>query len=494
MSSGTSTAGRFVKHSTIYAIGNVSRQLVGFLMLPLYTQFLTPADYGVVGLLTFALALLEPFFGARLGDATLKFFYEETDEGRRRRVISTSLVITGTVSTIVALVAFLGRVPISNLLFGTERYALPVGLFAYVFVGQAVEYYGLTFIRIQQKPILFVTINLLKLAIQLAMNVWLIVYMKLGVTGVIISGTVSSLLFATGLALYTIYYNGIRFDTKIAKRMIVFSWPLWLSSLATLYIYSANRYYLRVFASMDQVGYFELAAKFAMILSLVIWQPFTQFWETERFQHYKKEAAPPIFSTVFECLSALMFIAALGISVFSAPIITVMAAPAFQEAAWVVPFLCFGGLFGFLSMYTYFSFLVTGATGMIGRNNYITVVIVTVLNILLIPRFGFLGAGAALFLALLMQFLLVRHASIRYYDMRQHLGPFFVMLGIAMAGYACANLIFMHAPFWWRLAWQVVVFCLFASLLAGVLLRTSTDREQMVRFFKSVVPLARRFG
>ena len=48
MATSDSSAGRLVKHSTIYAIGNISRQLVGFLMLPLYTHYLTPADYGVV--------------------------------------------------------------------------------------------------------------------------------------------------------------------------------------------------------------------------------------------------------------------------------------------------------------------------------------------------------------------------------------------------------------------------------------------------------------
>ena len=43
----------------------------------------------------------------------------------------------------------------------------------------------------------------------------------------------------------------------------MFSWPLWVSSLASLYIYSSNRYYIRLFGSMDQVGYYELAARFA---------------------------------------------------------------------------------------------------------------------------------------------------------------------------------------------------------------------------------------
>ena len=63
--------------SSLYAIGTVARQLVGFLMLPIYTRYLSPADYGAVGLLTLTLALLEPFLGMRLGGAISKFYFDE---------------------------------------------------------------------------------------------------------------------------------------------------------------------------------------------------------------------------------------------------------------------------------------------------------------------------------------------------------------------------------------------------------------------------------
>ena len=77
----------FLSHTATYAIGNVARRLVGFAMLPIYTRFLTPADYGVIGLLTFALALFEPVFGARLGRAIPKFYFETMNARHRRAVI-----------------------------------------------------------------------------------------------------------------------------------------------------------------------------------------------------------------------------------------------------------------------------------------------------------------------------------------------------------------------------------------------------------------------
>jgi O-antigen/teichoic acid export membrane protein len=462
-------------------------------MLPLYTHYLTPADYGVVGLLTFALALLEPFFGARLGDAMLKFYYEAQEEAQRRRVISTSLVITGAASAVVATIAFLARAPASTLIFGTAKYALPVGLMSYVFLTQALESYGLTYVRIRRLPILFVTVNLTKLVLQLSLNVWFIVHLKLGVTGVVLSGIISSASYALGLTLYSVYFNGITCDVQIAKRMLRFSWPLWLSSLASLYIYSSNRYYIRLFGSMDQVGYYELAARFAALLGVVIWQPISQFWETERFRYYQQPNARAVFGSVFEFACMVLFAGAVGISIFSDPVIRFMSAPAFHEAVWLVPLLAFGWLFGYLTLFVNFSFLVTEKTGLIGRNNYITVAVITVLNFLLIPRYGYFAAGCAQFLALFVQFLLARAAARPQYDMGLRLTPVVTMLALSAAGYLLANRLvhFNWVPL--DLAWKAFVCALTIAALLGVVLVSAPNRAQVLKLLDSLVfPIMRK--
>src|SRR5258708_5945686 len=116
MSKPDSNAGRLIKHSSIYAIGNISRQLIGFVMLPVYTRYLTPADYGVIGLLTFSVSLLEGVFGARLGQAMPKFYFEQEGQRERNAVISTALMVTGGVSLIMTAAVFIGRNSAAELL------------------------------------------------------------------------------------------------------------------------------------------------------------------------------------------------------------------------------------------------------------------------------------------------------------------------------------------------------------------------------------------
>ncbi|MDB6063075.1 MAG: undecaprenyl-diphospho-oligosaccharide flippase [Verrucomicrobiaceae bacterium] len=469
-------AGKLIKHSTIYAIGTLSRQLVSFLMLPVYTRFMSPADYGVVGLLTFTLALMEPFFGARLGDAIPKFYFEKGAEANRKSVLSVALTITGGISGIAALIIFLCRNPASSMLFGSEKFGLIIGLFGFQIVTQALEYYGLTFIRIQQKPLLFISVNLTKLVIQLGLNIWLIAFLKLGVMGVVISGGVSSTLYALGLTVYILYNTGYRFDFSIAKRMLIFSWPLWFSGLAGLYIWQSNRYYIRLFGSLDQVGLYELALKFAGILGFLAWSPFSQVWDVERFYYHRNERASELFGNVFRIVSVFLIIIGLGISIFADPTIKIMSALEFHKASASVPFLTVSSIFSCLIMFMNFSFLVSGNTKQITFNNYITMAAITALNLTLIPKFGEIGAAIALMFAMILQFFMTEKIAKKNFDMQIKISPLLLSLAVGAIGYVLAVYGVTFKTLWLDLFAKTIVYFIFVFILAGVLWRDPNSR------------------
>jgi len=111
------------RHVSIYALGSIIRQLVGFIMLPVYTSYLSPSDYGVVSLLVVMVSLCEVLIGARFGQAMPKFFYEQADSEWRNTVVSTALLVTACISVLVTLLVIASSNPISSLLFGTGNYS-----------------------------------------------------------------------------------------------------------------------------------------------------------------------------------------------------------------------------------------------------------------------------------------------------------------------------------------------------------------------------------
>jgi len=480
MSKPDSNAGRLIKHSTIYAIGNISRQLIGFIMLPVYTRYLSPADYGVIGLLTFSVSLLEGVFGARLGQAMPKFYFEQETQRERNAVISTALVVTGGVSAIVTAAVFFVRGPAAETLFGTDAYGNVLGLFAVLLLTNALESQSVVYLQIQRKPTLFVGISLLRLAAQLFLNILYVVYLKLGVNGIAYSSVTSGAIFAIALSIYTFAHTGARFDVGIAKRMIIFSWPLWLAGIAALYISSAGRYYIRIFSSLTDVGLYELAAKFGSMLTLLVSQPFSRFWETERFNHYKKSNNADIFRSVFQGYAMLLALTVLGISLFAEPVIRIMAGPEFHAAYLAVPFVTLSALMRCLTDYCNFSFLVTGKTGWISRNHYVTAIVVTVLYLALTPPLGFVGAAMGLMLAETFQFLLIQREARKHFDMQIRLAPLFVILGMAAAAYVAGDFLLRQTGLIVDLAQKAVVYIVCAGTVLVYIWRIS-EPDSMLR-------------
>lgn len=473
---------RMIKHSSIYAIGNFSRQIVGFIMLPVYTRFLTPADYGVVALLILMVSLIELLFGARLFQAVPKFYYEQDSKERSYSVISTAMLITSAISALAVIAVMALRNPISDVMLGTSDHGTVVAIFSVMILTQALENYSLGYIRIQQRPWLFVGASLTKLVLQLAMNIWLVVVWEWGVMGVAVSNAASSIVFTAGTTFYTFWNTGVSFSRELARKMLIFSWPIWLSGLAGLYIGSSNRYFIRIFSSLDDVGLFGLAAKFGTIITLLVWTPFAQYWQVERFNLYHKSDPLPIYQSVFRMISTLLIVAGLGIGIFAEPVIRIMAAEEFHSAAKAVPFLVFSGVFHCFTIFNNFSFLVKEKTSWMTYNSYITAVIATVFYFALIPAFGFVGAAQALLIAHLVQFLISHVMAKRAYDMGISLRPLTVYLCISVLALSFSYNLPQQG--WMAdVAARIAIYAVSCAVVGAYLLTHAKVREYLASLF-----------
>ncbi len=465
-------AGNFVGHATTYAIGNIARRLVGFAMLPIYTRYLSPADYGVIGLLTFALALFEPLFGARMGRAIPKFYFDSDDRRARRAVIWGVLGVTGAVSAVSMTALILLRGVGSQLLFGDRNYGLCLGLFAVNLLSRPIEDTGMVYIRLQGRSGLFLTVSMVKLALQVGLNLLLVVYLKDGVVGAILSGIVSSVAVGVALVGYVAAREPPALDFVITRRMLAFSWPLWLSGLAGLYVGSSGGVYLRVFHSLSDVGRLELALRFATVASALVWTPFFQHWEPMSYQYYREGGGERKFRVAFITIATLLFVGGLGVSIFAEPVIRVMAAKAFQPAAAIVPILTLGFVLESLRSFFNFSFLATGHTKVHSFCQYSTAIVITVLYFALVPVLGLTGTAVAQGVAFMAAFIYVWRISTHYYDPGYDLTPIGVLALVGAGAYLCANALIQTRTLWVDLLARAVVMLVATGVMTLVGLRS----------------------
>ena len=110
--------GTAVKHSFIYGVGGVLVKMVGFLLLPFYTHYLSPVDYGVLEVLDVTMSLLGMFLNMGITAALLRYYGAAQTEEERRKVVGTIFVFT-VVTGLAVLFAGLAAVPaVSRLVLG----------------------------------------------------------------------------------------------------------------------------------------------------------------------------------------------------------------------------------------------------------------------------------------------------------------------------------------------------------------------------------------
>ena len=416
-----------VKHSAIYAVGTILRRITGLVMLPIYTRYLTPADYGVVELLSMAIELMGILVGLRISSAVFRYYILAESEAEKHEVVSTILMTVIVMTGLGVLVLYLNAGWLTPFIFGNSDYVLEFKLFIYTLMTNAIVSVCLSYIRARQKPVLFVSIGLFILCLQVLLNIIFVVQMELHVLGVVYSALISSAIVATGLSMYVFGIVGFRYSKQLLHRLVKFVAPLMLAAFAGFYVAYADKYFIRVFNGLDDVGLYALAAKVSGIL-MTLFEAFNMSWAADRFEVYKKENARQIYDQVFRGMSAVLILVAAGLSLFSGDLFRVMTQPAFYFAAYIVPILAVVVLIRSAFMFCSFGVTLSERTRHVAEASWIKAVVATIGYLALIPYFGVFGAALTLAVATLVQFYWVNTKSMQYYDMELNWKPVSVML------------------------------------------------------------------
>ena len=468
--------GKTAKHSAIYAIGTVISRITGLVMLPIYTRYLTPADYGAVELLTMALELAGILVGLRISQAMFRFYIMTEEAAQKKIVVSTVLFTVLASSGIGAIVLFFAAEPLTQLIFGNTEYLHEFQLFAFTIITNAVSAVGLSYIRARQKPALFVSIGVVTLALQVVLNIYFVVMQELHVTGVVYSALISGAIVSSSLCLYMLSKAGVHYSVPLAKRLIKYISPLILASLGAFYVSYADKYFLRLFGSLTDVGIYVLAARISSILSTVF-QSFNMSWAADRFEIVKKENAPEIFSQVFRFLSGILILAGAAIAIFANDFFYIMTDPMFYTAGDIVPIMVLAVMARIYSIFCNFGILLEERTSYIAQSSWLKVIVATAGYLALIPYLGIFGAASVLLLSNLVELYWVNKNSTRLYDMGLDWNSVSIMLLAAVIGAGiCAMLPVGELLYFY---FRLVVFILLAVSIYFLPVWKPEDRRLM---------------
>ena len=138
-------------------LGDILRRVVSLIMLPIYTRYLTPADYGVVELLSMLLDFASIIFGARVGQAVFRYYCTSESEHERRSIISSALALSVVLNGLGAFMVTIFSGPLALAIFSDASLKTYITLYSITMLLAPFMDIPLVYIRAQQKPWVFLS-------------------------------------------------------------------------------------------------------------------------------------------------------------------------------------------------------------------------------------------------------------------------------------------------------------------------------------------------
>jgi len=91
-----------LRHSAIYGVGSIIARVLGVLLLPLYTRYLSPSDYGQIETLVALSAVLTALVAQGMKSAFFRFYFDSAEPERRHLVVRTAFWYVMAASTVVS--------------------------------------------------------------------------------------------------------------------------------------------------------------------------------------------------------------------------------------------------------------------------------------------------------------------------------------------------------------------------------------------------------
>ena len=420
-------------------LGEILRKSVSLIMLPIYTRYLTPEDYGVIELLTMLIDISTIIFGARAARAVFRFYCTATNPEDKNSIISSALFLSFLFNLIGAVtIAMLSR-PLSMAIYADYSYQHYIIIFTIVMAFMPLSEIPLTQIRAQQRPWVFFTFSLLKLLIQVSLNIYFVVIKQMHVEGVIYSALIASVIMGLLLSTYSLWITGLRISKVTCKMLFTFSLPIKLAAIGSFYLTFGDRYILNIYTNLTQVGIYSLGYKFGFVFTIIAWDAFENMWDAEKYAIHGKPDAKIIYQKVFLYMSSILITVGLFISLFIKDLLTIMSDPAFLSAYKVVPIIILAYIIQSWGRYCDLGILLESKTIHIAYAHLLAVVVITVAYFTLIPAFGINGAAWATVIGFAARFFWLNRMGMHYYDMNLPWGKI-AMLAALAAGTFTASL------------------------------------------------------
>ena len=374
-----------LNNTIIFAIGNISTRLIWFILLPLYTFYLSTSEVGIIDLIITTTNLLIPIFSLCIYDAALRLIIDSEKDSNK--IICSSLFVV-LVSGIVSIILY----PLLKFTVIESSYHI---YFFLSFLLQMINNLFLNITRATNKIKLFAVNSFLTAVTMLILAIIFLQYFSMGIEGYFLSIIGSTFLSILTLFVVGKFYRAIRFenvDKTVIRLMILFSLPLIPNATMWWITQFLDRYMITFFLGVEANGIYAIANKIPnliMIANLI----FFQAWQLSAIQESQSEKKATFFTNVFSVLFSVLILSTSGVLLILRPLMSLLVSEEFIVSWRFAPFLIVSVIFSSFSTFLGTNYLAMNKTTGVLKTSVAGAMMNIILNILLIPRFGINGAS-----------------------------------------------------------------------------------------------------
>lgn len=388
------------KETLIYGTSTIVARLLNFFLVPLYTYFLAPQDYGIIAAVFAFMALTNILYQYGMDQAYLRF----AKENETKELFATPLIAVFTSGVFISLILWFLSAPLAELLGIGAKYNYLIKLACFVMALDALNIVPFAKLRFDHKPWHFMLIRTASIIVNVIGNILVLAYFKSGVKGIFIAGIFASLTSLVLLLPMIIKNFVLRFDKTLFKEMFFFAWPFIPAGMASILVNVIDKPILIHLAGLKAVGIYQANFKIGVFMMLIV-SMFDQAWRPFFIQYSSEKNAKDLFAQIFTYFTAITTWIFLGLTFLMPVIIKTpvfnhhLIAPAYWEGLKIIPLVLGGYLFyGF-----YINFMVapvlTKKTRVLMWITLLGAASSILTNFTLVPLAGIVGAGWAIFVS-----------------------------------------------------------------------------------------------
>ena len=384
---------RLATTGAAYTAASILSKLIAVALLPLYTRYLSPTDYGVAEVLFAAVVAASIVIRFGVIEAVLRFYYKGGEDPNA--VVASSFAALFWLSTAAALIALPFAGPISEaLLAGRSAPDLARIAIGGLWVATLHEYL-LTLFRLEERAKAFFTVTIANVLAAIALTVALVVGEDEGARGLLLGSYLSGAVFVLGLIFVHRRRLSLLVDRALLRRMLRFGLPTMPAELSLYALNFADRIIIFRLLGAAEAGLYAVAVKFAQAVNVLV-RGFQLAWPPLAYSIRDDEEARRVYAAVVTWFVAGCAFVVVGIWLLARWIARALAAPDFFESYEAV-----GLISAAVTLYALYmvQLVILGRTGRTEFNFPATLaalVVNVVLNLILVPPLGIVGAGLAL--------------------------------------------------------------------------------------------------